>query len=260
VHQHGGTTEEDEHLHEEHVQSCAHAVHQPRRDRASRDARHADDEPGQKRLGVEQVEALEKRRLREVDDDRDHRVGGEHRGRSEPGAEQKGNKNHARAARDAGGEAEHARAHDDARRMELDFPFVQDSSDGHRSDHGAAEHDAQRARIEHAVKPGAQHEEGQRRDEDEAEHAPLEHRAVKPEAAGVDDDAGDGENWNDRLHADERHEGHGEDDPGAEAAHPADRGRHDGEQRHGRERRRVEQQPRSAARGAAARRGRWRRR
>ena len=66
--------------------------------------------PVKKACAVEQVEALEQRRLAEVERDRDERIGREHRGTGEAGAEQQRDQDHAGAGGDAGREAEDARA------------------------------------------------------------------------------------------------------------------------------------------------------
>src|SRR5687768_11380881 len=91
VPQHGGAAEQNQNLHEEDMQPGAHARDQPCRDRTARDAGEADHRAGEEGVGVQQVEAIEQRRLAHVEDDRDHRVGGEHRRRREPGAEQQRN-------------------------------------------------------------------------------------------------------------------------------------------------------------------------
>src|SRR5688572_8412317 len=63
VPEHGGAADQDQPLHEKDMQPGAHARHQPSRDRASRNARYADHHAGEERRAVEQVEALEQRRL-----------------------------------------------------------------------------------------------------------------------------------------------------------------------------------------------------
>src|SRR5688572_10367071 len=98
VPQHGGAAEHDQDFHEQDVKLSAHARDQPRRDRTAGDAGEADHRTGEEGVGIQQVESIEERRLAYVEGNRDHRIGGEHRGRGKAGAEQQRDEDHAGAA------------------------------------------------------------------------------------------------------------------------------------------------------------------
>src|SRR6185503_5220822 len=188
VPQHGAAAEQDQDFHEHDVQLSAHARDQPCRNRTAGNAGEPDHHAGEEGLGIEQVETLEQRRLADVEDDRDHRIGREHRRGGEPRAEQQGDQDHAGAGGHAGGEAEHARSAGDAERAELHLLRVEDAAHRHRGDHRETEDHAEGTRVEDAVDPRAEHQERQRGGEYQGERAPVEVLAVEPETAGVDDD------------------------------------------------------------------------
>src|SRR5262245_7092310 len=68
--------DQDQRLHEQHVQVRVHARNQPGGDRAAGNRRGADHQAGKEGIRVQQREAVEERRLAKVEHDADQRVGG----------------------------------------------------------------------------------------------------------------------------------------------------------------------------------------
>ena len=82
--QHGGAADDDQGLHEEHVQPCAEARYQPGGDGAAGNAREADHHAGENACASRRSKRWNSAALQRSSDDADERIGREHRGPARP--------------------------------------------------------------------------------------------------------------------------------------------------------------------------------